>query len=128
MSASGFLVRVGMRRESLYPESSNLLLGTFFVKLRENEKGIGRKGAGMRQYESYWYAFLFFFSCASAKAECSLSSLYGVFLYVELGDPPHPPGQDFMGPDQNARPLLYDSKFAHECKILWVQTVMLHLN
>ena len=29
------------------------------------------------------------FSCASAKAERSLSSLYGVFLCVELGDPPH---------------------------------------
>ena len=53
----------------------------------------------------------FIFSCASAKAERSLSSLYGVFLYVELGDPP---GQDFMGPDQNATPLLYDSKSAHD--------------
>ena len=28
------------------------------------------------------------FSCASAKAERGLSSLYGMFLYVELGDPP----------------------------------------
>ena len=55
------------------------------------------------------------FSCASAKAERSLSSLYGMFLYVELGDPP-PPGQDFMGPDQNATPLLYDSKSAHDQK------------
>ena len=68
------------------------------------------------------------FSCASAKAERSLSSLYGVFLCVELGDPPTPPCQDFTGLDQNATPLLYDSKFAHECKILWVQTVTLHLN
>ena len=53
-------------------------------------------------------------SCASAKAERSLSSLYGVFLYVELGDPLS--GQDFMGPDQNATPLSYDSKFAHDQK------------
>ena len=53
------------------------------------------------------------FSRASAKAERDLSSLYGVFLYVELGDPP---GQDFMGPDQNATPLLYDSKFAYDQK------------
>ena len=37
-----------MRRESPYPESSYLLFGTFFVKLHENEKGIGRKGAGVR--------------------------------------------------------------------------------
>ena len=51
------------------------------------------------------------FSRASAKAERDLSSLYGMFLYVELGDPP---GQDFMGPDQNATPLLYDSKFAYD--------------
>ena len=55
------------------------------------------------------------FSCASAKAERSLSSLYGVFLYVELGDPP---GQDFMGLNQNATPLLYDSKFAMTKKTL----------
>ena len=48
------------------------------------------------------------FSCASAKAERSLSSLYGVFLCVELGDPP---SQDFMGPYQNATPLLYDCRF-----------------
>ena len=53
------------------------------------------------------------FSHASAKAERDLSSLYGVFLYVELGDSP---GQDFMGPDQNATPLLNDSKFAHDQK------------
>ena len=68
---------------------------------------------------------MYIFSRISAKAERDLSSLYGMFLYVELGDPPN---QDFMGPDQNATPLLYDSKFAHECKISWVQTVMLHLN
>ena len=43
------------------------------------------------------------FSRASAKAERDLFSLYGMFLYVELGDPP---GQDFMGPDQNATPLV----------------------
>ena len=30
---------------------------------------------------------LFVFSCASAKAERSLSSLYGMFLCVELGGP-----------------------------------------
>ena len=35
-------------------------------------------------------SFRYIFSCASAKAERSLSSLYGVFLYVELGDPPPP--------------------------------------
>ena len=31
---------------------------------------------------------LYIFSCASAKAERRLSSLYGVFLCVELGGPP----------------------------------------
>ena len=46
---------------------------------------------------------MFIFSCASAKAERSLSSLYGMFLYVELGDPPLP-----------------------LAKISWVQTKMLH--
>ena len=55
------------------------------------------------------------FSCASAKAERSLSSLYGVFLCVELGDP-SPSSQDFMGPDENTTPLLYDSKSAHDQK------------
>ena len=49
-------------------------------------------------------------SCTSAKAERSLSSLYGMFLCVELGDPP-PPGQDFMGLYQNTTPLLYDCRF-----------------
>ena len=54
-----------------------------------------------------------------------------MFLYVELGDPP-PPGQDFMGPDQNATPLLYDFKFAMTkktppAKLSWVHMVMLHL-
>ena len=101
------------------------------------------------------------FSRVSAKAERDLSNLYGVFLCVELGDPP---SQDFMGPYQNATPILYDCRFdmtkktpqsnCHGCiwscytsftkgnffqlqiwldvvdplaKILWVQTVMLHL-
>ena len=55
------------------------------------------------------------FSCASAKAERSLSSLSCVWMYVDqnLGTPP---GQDFMDPYQNATPLLYDSKFAHNQK------------
>ena len=48
-----------------------------------------------------WYAYsIAVFSRTSAKAECDLSGLYGVFLYVELGDPP--------------------------AKISWVQTKMLH--
>ena len=36
--------------------------------------------------DSYYLKIVF--SCASAKAERSLSSLYGVFLYVELGGTP----------------------------------------
>ena len=67
------------------------------------------------------------FSCASAKAERSLSSLYGMFLCVELGDPP---SQDFMGPYQNATPLLYDHRFAMTKKtpwLSWVHMVILHL-
>ena len=59
-------------------------------------------------------SFRYIFSCASAKAERSLSSLYGVFLCVELGDPP----PDFMGLNQNTTPLLYDSKFAMTEKTL----------
>ena len=38
------------------------------------------------------------FSCATAKAERSLSSLYGVFLCVELGyPPPNPPWPGLNG-------------------------------
>ena len=77
----------------------------------------------------------FIFSRASAKAERDLSNLYGVFLCVELGDPPPPtpPGQDFKGLYQNATPLLYDCRFDMTKKTLplaklsWVHMVMLHL-
>ena len=62
----------------------------------------------MTQKELCIKPYGFLVSCASAKAEHSLSSLYGVFLCVELGDPP---GQDFMGLYQNATPLLYDCRF-----------------
>ena len=46
---------------------------------------------------------MYFFSLASAKAERHLSSLYGMFLYVEWGDPmvytPNAPIQT-IGPSQ----------------------------
>ena len=58
----------------------------------------------------------YFFSCASAKAERSLSSLSCVCVYVDQNKGTLPPSQDFMGPYQNATPLLYDSKFAHDQK------------
>ena len=55
------------------------------------------------------------FSHTSAKAECDLSSLYGMFFVCRIGGPP---GQDFMGPYQNATLLLYDFKFAMTKKTL----------
>ena len=42
-----------------------------------------------RQKLVYW-SKSWIFSRASAKAEHDLSSLSGMFLCVELGDPPHP--------------------------------------
>ena len=62
-----------------------------------------------------------------ASAERDLSSLYGMFLYVELGDPP----ARFHGSIQNATPLLYDCRFDMTKKTprlnFHVHMVMLHL-
>ena len=75
---------------------------------------------------------LYIFSCASAKAERSLSSLYGVFLCVELGDPPPPARISWvwtkmlhhfcMTPN-----LPWPKRPFPLAKPSWVHTVILHL-
>ena len=65
------------------------------------------RGGGVEEYS---VRFCLFLAALLLKQSAALSSLYGMFLCVELGDPP-PPGQDFMGPYLNTAPLLYDCRF-----------------